>query len=98
MSIREIVVGTDFSEISDAAVRAAHDHAEQHRARLHIIHEQWSKESDAAARLAQLSASLGTSVPVVVAAPFGDAANGITRYAREHDIDLIGSAPTGARE
>jgi nucleotide-binding universal stress UspA family protein len=89
MSIREILVGTDFSEIADAAVRAAHDHAERHAARLHIFHAQWLQEPDATRRLAQLSASLGTSVPIVVAGSFGDAANEITRYAREHDVDLI---------
>jgi len=89
MSIREILVATDFSENAQVAVRAAHEHAQRFGACLHIIHARWSEEPETAERLARLSASLGAGVPVVVATAFGGAAHEITRYAREHGIDLI---------
>jgi nucleotide-binding universal stress UspA family protein len=79
----------DFSESAEPAVRAARQNAQRDGARLHIVHAQWSAEPGSAQRLADLSASLGAGVPVVTAVLFGDPANEIVRYAREHDIDLI---------
>jgi universal stress protein A len=89
MSIHEVLVGTDFSENAEAAVRAAREHAERDGARLHIVHAEWSAEPGSAQRLADLGASLGASMSVVTAGLFGDPANEIVRYAREHGIDLI---------
>ncbi len=89
MSIREVLVATDFSEIADEAVRAARQHAERFGARLHLLHVLETAEGDAAQRLAQLSEGLGASVPVLVRAPAGDPANEIARYASEHGVDLI---------
>lgn len=89
MSIREVLVATDFSEIADEAVRAARDHAERFGARLHVMHVVEAGEGDAAQRLARLSQGLGATVPVLVRSPAGDPAAEIARYAREHHVDLI---------
>lgn len=71
MSIREILVATDFSEIADEAVRAAREHAERFGARLHVLHVVEAAEGDAAQRLARLSEGLGATIPVLVRAPAG---------------------------
>jgi nucleotide-binding universal stress UspA family protein len=89
MSIREVLAATDFSEIGDDAVRAARQHAERFGARLHVLHVLEVGEGDAAQRLARLSEGAGATVPALVRAPAGDAANEIARYAREHGVDLL---------
>jgi universal stress protein A len=89
MSIREVLVATDFSENADAAVCVARDYAERFGARLHLLHVLGTGERGATQRLAQLSEGLGPTVAAVVAAPAGDPARELTRVAREHDIDLI---------
>jgi nucleotide-binding universal stress UspA family protein len=87
--IREILVATDFSDISEAAVRVAHDYAKAFGARLHVFHVAWPDELGLTALFAALVAQLGTVVPVVVASHRGDAADEIVRYAKANDIQLI---------
>ena len=65
MSIREVLVATDFSEIADEAVRAARQHAERFGARLHLLHVLETGSDDAAERLARSSEGLGATVPVL---------------------------------
>jgi nucleotide-binding universal stress UspA family protein len=87
--IREILVATDFSEISEAAVRVAHTYAKAFGARLHVFHVTWTEELGLTALFAALIAQLGTVVPVVVASHRGDAADEIVGYAKAHGIHLI---------
>ena len=87
--VREILVATDFSEISDAAVRIAHAYARAFGARLHVFHVTWPDELGLTALFAALVAELGTVVPLVVASQRGDAADEIVRYATGHGIHLI---------
>jgi nucleotide-binding universal stress UspA family protein len=87
--IREILVATDFSETSDAAVRVAHTYARAFGARLHVFHVTWPDELGLTELFAFLVAQLGTAVPVVIASHRGDAAEEIVRYAKAHGIHLI---------
>jgi nucleotide-binding universal stress UspA family protein len=87
--IRQILVATDFSDISEAAVRVAHAYAKAFGARLHVFHVTWPDELGVTALFAGLVAELGTVVPIVVASQRGDAADEIVRYARDHGIQLI---------
>jgi nucleotide-binding universal stress UspA family protein len=88
-NIREILAATDFSDISDAAVRVAHAYAKAFGARLHVFHVMWPDELGLTALFAALVAELGTVVPLVVASQRGDAADEIVRYAKGHGIHLI---------
>jgi nucleotide-binding universal stress UspA family protein len=88
-AIREILVATDFSEISETAVRVAHTYAKAFGARLHVFHVTWPDELGLTKLFAALVAELGTVVPVVVASHRGDAADEIVGYARAHGIHLI---------
>lgn len=87
--VREILVATDFSDSSEAAVRIAHRYARAFGARLHVFHVSWPDEIGLTKLFAHLVAELGTTVPVVVASHRGDAAEEIVRYARTHAIQLI---------
>ena len=87
--IREILVATDFSEISETAVRVAHSYARAFGARLHVLHVSWPDELGLTRLFADLVASLGTTVPVVVASHRGDAGDEIVGYAKAHGIHLI---------
>jgi len=86
--IREILVATDFSEISEA-VRVAHAYARVFGARLDVFHVAWPDELGLTKLFAALVAQLGTVVPVLVASHRGDAAEEIVRYAKGHGIHLI---------
>ena len=87
--IRQILVATDFSDISETAVRVAHAYAKAFGARLHVFHVTWPDELGMTALFAALVAELGTVVPVLVASQRGDAAEEIVRYAKGHGIQLI---------
>lgn len=87
--VREILVATDFSETSDAAVRVAHAYARAFGARLHVFHVSWPDEHGLTELFAVLVAQIGTAVPVVIASQRGDAAEEIVRYAKAHGIHLI---------
>ena len=87
--VREIMVATDFSDASDAAVRVAHAYARALGARLHVFHVTWPEEYDLTQLFAHLVAELGTTVPLVTASNGGDAADEIVRYAKLREIDLL---------
>jgi universal stress protein A len=89
VTVREIVVATDFSEASEAAVRLAHGYAKVFGARLHVLHVTWPDERGLTALFARLRAELGSTVPVMIATLHGDEAEEIVGYARQHDIDLV---------
>ena len=95
--IREILVATDFSEISETAVRVAHAYAKAFGARLHDFHVSWPDELGLTNLFAALVAQLGTVVPVLVASHRGDAAEEIVRYAKGHGIHLIVLGTHGRR-
>lgn len=87
--VREVLVATDFSETSEAAVRTAHAYASAFGARLHVLHVSWPDEHGLTVLFADLVERLGTAVPVAVASHGGDAADEIVRYAKTHAIQLI---------
>jgi nucleotide-binding universal stress UspA family protein len=88
-AVREILVATDFSEASQAAVRVAHRYAQAFGARLHIFHVIGPGEIGLTEVFAGLVTELGTAVPLVVASHSGDAAEEILRYATLRGVDLI---------
>ena len=87
--VREILVATDFSPASDAAVGLAHAYARVFGARLHVFHVTWPEEHGLTELFARLVEELGRTVPVVVASHPGDAAEEIVRYATLREVDLI---------
>lgn len=87
--VKEILVGTDFSEASAAAVRVAHAYARAFGARLHVFHVTWPDEYGVTELLAQIVEELGATIPVTVASARGDAADEIVAYARLHGVNLI---------
>jgi nucleotide-binding universal stress UspA family protein len=87
--VHEVLVATDFSETSEAAVRTAHAYASAFGARLHVLHVSWPDERGLTMLFADLVERLGTAIPVEVASHHGDAADEIVRYARTHAIQLI---------
>lgn len=89
MAAHELLVATDFSPVSEAAVRVAREYAERLGARVHLLHVAWAGEYDVAALLARTAEDLGPRISVTVAGRSGEPAEEIARYAREHGIDLI---------
>ena len=89
VTVREILVATDFSETSEAAVRVAHSYAKAFGARLHVLHVTWPDEQGLTDLFSALKAELGTTVPLVVASHRGDEAEEIVNYAKQRGIDLI---------
>ncbi len=90
-AVLRILVATDFSDISEAAARAAHAHARRAGGRLHLLHVARTVEAyaAAAAALSGLSADLGPDVPVLTSVRLGTPADEVVRYAREEEIDLL---------
>jgi nucleotide-binding universal stress UspA family protein len=89
MSVREILLATDFSDLADEAARVAREYAHHFDARVHLFHTLWSGEYEVTELLAHTRTALGDGTPVVIASTSGDPAEEIVRYARTHDIDLI---------
>lgn len=89
MSVREILVATDFSDLADEAVRIGREYAQRFDARVHLFHTLWSGEYDVTRLFAHTRERFGGAVPVVLASTAGDPAEEIVRYADAHDIDLI---------
>lgn len=87
--VREILLATDFSEASEAAVRAARDYARHFGARVHLFHVASAEERGLAGLLAGLAATFGATPTVVRAAAGGAPAPEIVKYARDNGIDLI---------
>ena len=88
-AVREVLVATDFSEASQAAIRVAHRYAGAFGARLHIFHVIVPGETGITEIFAALATELGAAVPLVVASHSGDAAEEIVRYATLRGVDLI---------
>ena len=89
VTVREILVATDFSEAAEAALRVAHAYAVAFHARLHVLHVSWPDAHGLTSLFAEIRARLGTAVPVVIASHRGNEADEIVRYAAQHGIDLI---------
>ena len=89
VSVREVLVATDFSTASEVAVRVAHGYAKTFGARLHVLHVAWPDERGLTGLFARLRTELGSAVPVVIATVGGDEAEEIVRYAHQHAVDLI---------
>jgi nucleotide-binding universal stress UspA family protein len=84
-----ILVGTDFSDVADAALRMAARYARPLHARLHLLHVFSHDEVGVTRLLADAAAGVGDDVPVSIEATAGDPAREILRYADVHAIDLI---------
>lgn len=89
MSVREILLATDFSDLADEAVRVGRDYAQRFGARVHLFHTFWSGEYGVTELFARAREALGSGTTVVIASSAGDPAEEIVRYATAHDIDLI---------
>jgi nucleotide-binding universal stress UspA family protein len=89
MSVREILLATDFSDVADEAVRVGREYAERFDARVHLFHALRSGDDGVPQLLAWTRTGFSARTPVVIASAFGDPAEQIVRYAREHAVDLI---------
>jgi nucleotide-binding universal stress UspA family protein len=89
MARPQILVATDFSGASGAALRVAIDYARRLHAGLHVLHVVTSEEHEVARLLAAAAAEAPAEVPVTVASTGGDPADEIVRYAGRHPIELI---------
>jgi nucleotide-binding universal stress UspA family protein len=89
--VREILVGIDFSEVSDRALDTAGEHARAWGARLHLLHVVPPTTDPAPSagleRLAGEARDGGRVVVTAVAA--GRPAAQIVHYAERHGVDLI---------
>lgn len=89
MSVREILLATDFSDPANEAVWVGREYAQRFDARVHLFHALRSGEDRVPQLLAWTRAGFSDGSPVVVASASGDPAEEIVRYAGEHAIDLI---------
>jgi nucleotide-binding universal stress UspA family protein len=91
MSIRAVMVATDFSPASDGAIRMAREIAGQSGACIHLVHVVPPVPAPdlAAELLSGLAGRLGPEDRVRTGLLSGRPAREITRYAREAGIDLI---------
>jgi nucleotide-binding universal stress UspA family protein len=89
MSVREILLATDFSDVADEVVRVGREYAQRFDARVHLFHALRAGDAGVSQLLAWIRAGFREGTPVVIATAFGDPAEEIVRYAREHAIDLI---------
>jgi nucleotide-binding universal stress UspA family protein len=89
--LREILVGTDFSQQSNRAFDAALALAQHFGARLHVFHVvlDASEQKMALAKLKALTAETLEGTEIVRAVSVGQAAQEIVRYAGRERIDLI---------
>jgi nucleotide-binding universal stress UspA family protein len=88
---KEILLATDFSGLSEAAMQVAVEHARQSGARLHLLHVVWpGTDAAPSPALEPLARRLRDSgVTVVTAVASGLPAAEIVRYAAHAAIDLI---------
>ena len=91
MKMKEILLPTDFSTVSEAAVKVATALARETGARLHLVHvvPPATDPSLGSEQLTRLGRLLGKGVVVETALLSGRAAREITKYARDKSIDLI---------
>ena len=110
IALKHILVATDFSECSDAALEQGHALAATFDASLHLLHivtaplhKEWAwyepgAEFLAHRRLDWLVASGNFRRDrVVVATGWGDPSDEILKYARKHQVDLIVCGTHGRR-
>jgi nucleotide-binding universal stress UspA family protein len=84
-----IIVATDFSDASEAALRVAADYARRLEAPLHVFHAVSPGEMDVTRLLADAATAAGPHVHVTMASAGGDAAQAIFGYAHRHAARLI---------
>jgi universal stress protein A len=91
MKMKEILLPTDFSTVSEAAVKVATALARETGARLHLVHvvPPATDPSLGSEQLTRLGRLFGNGVVVEIALLSGRAAREITKYARDKSIDLI---------
>lgn len=91
LTIRNILVATDFSPFSDQAIRAALALARHFGATLHLLHVVHHADERAAAldRLGALAEEQADGVPFTASVAVGRAAPEIVRYAAREQMDLI---------
>jgi nucleotide-binding universal stress UspA family protein len=87
--VRAILLPTDFSDTSRAAIRVARAYAAALGASVHLLHIPGAGEQATTALLTAEAEGFGPRVVVTTALRFGDPAPAIVEYARDHDIDLI---------
>ena len=89
-TVRQVLLATDFSASSDAALGVARDYARQFGARLHVLHVvRPGGEPAVPAPLSELAQDLGSNLSVRTAVESGSPASEIVRYAERHGVDLI---------
>lgn len=91
MKMKDILLPTDFSAVSDTAAKVATALARETGARLHLVHvvPPATDPSRGAEQLTQLGRLIGKDLLVESALLSGRAAREITKYARDKGIDLI---------
>jgi nucleotide-binding universal stress UspA family protein len=91
MKLKEILLPTDFSVISEAAVKVATALARETGARLHVVHvvPPATDPSLGSEQLTRLGRLFGEGLVVEIALLSGRAAREIAKYARDKSIDLI---------
>jgi nucleotide-binding universal stress UspA family protein len=91
MKMKEILLPTDFSVVSEAAVKVATALARETGARLHVVHvvPPATDPSLGSEQLTRLGSLFGKGLVVEIALLSGRAAREIAKYARDKSIDLI---------
>ncbi len=89
--MKEILLPTDFSAVSEAAMKVATELARETGARLHLVHvvPPATDPSLGSEQLTRLGRLFGKDLVVEVALLSGRAAREIAKYARDTSIDLI---------
>jgi len=89
--MKEILVPTDFSAVSEAAVKVATAMARETGARLHLVHvvPPATDPSLGSEQLTRFGRLFGQGLVVEIALLSGRAAREIAKYARDKSIDLI---------
>ena len=87
--MKRILVATDFSELSAAAVKVAADLARQAGGRLTVLHVMMPGEASVTDALIAIADELRNGVNVETALALGDPAEEIVRHARRHEVDLV---------
>ena len=89
--MKEILLPTDFSAVSEAAMKVATELARETEARLHLVHvvPPATDPSLGSEQLTRLGRLFGKDLVVEVALLSGRAAREIAKYARDKSIDLI---------